>query len=275
MNAFACPETPSATSPAPQSRLFLPPGRPRSVARRLAVRNRVLDRLRRFLTRRGYQEIPAAQPDVPGLLARMLDHGFPALWCEHLVTAPDTGEDAGHLASYRLLTLRGKDLDLPALADLMEDLLKDVTAHLGVELLGGRQVTRLDRSLQVPFPRLNHDQAVAAAGLRGWRLEPGQTFTPQIEATLVRHCGNLPLLLTGWPEGPKPDLAPLGGGMAARIKCIVPYAGEIMDGGVYADGRAGFSLGLNRLLQYVMGLGSVADTRIIPPEPRTARQARA
>ncbi len=277
MTAYPCAQDPSVSPVPTRSALFLPPGRPRSVARRLAIHNRVLKRIRRFLEGRGFQEVPVHGGDVRGQLETMLARGFPALWCEASAGPQAAVEKDNRLDRFKVITAVGADLDLDGLCDLMEALLKDATICLGAELIGGRHVTRLDRTLRAPHPRLRHSQAVAAAGVHGWDIAPHEDLPPAVEATLVRHCANMPVLVTHWPSDLKPGLAELEPGVAARAKYILPYAGEVMDGGVWAGKaqRAGFALGMDRLLQYLMGLGSVNDAVIVPAGRGLADQARA
>ena len=78
-------------SPRLQSARFQFPGRPLPLARRLAVHNRVVRRIRNFMEERLFNEIP-----VPALnaatrsweatgrhyLDSMIAKGFPAVWCE-------------------------------------------------------------------------------------------------------------------------------------------------------------------------------------------------
>ena len=54
----------------------------------------------------------------------------------------------------------------------------------------------------------------------------------------------------------------------ASVEYVLPYAGITMEGIVTGgdDPLAGFSMGLHRLLQYLMGLGSVTETLIDPME---------
>ncbi len=263
------PDAPVSVAGA-QSGMFMPPGRPRPLARRLAIHNLVVRRIRHFLEENGFQEIPVPGSQPSLYLASMLDKGFPAVWCESQVTGKADPGSTNVLPRFKLMTVMSTSCDLEELCALMESLIKDVTMTLGADLLGGRHVTRLDRTLQGPHPRLTHVQAVAAAGIRGWDVALEDDLTPAIEATLVRHCGNLPVLVTHWPAGLKPGFVESEKGISARVKCILPYAGEVMDGGLY-DGdspgkppRAGFGLGVGRLLQYLMGLGSITDTVIVP-----------
>ncbi len=266
MTASACALNPPLDPVPARSTVFLPPGRPRSVARRLAIHNRVLQGIRHFLTGRGFQEVPVHAGDVRGQLDAMVSAGFPAVWGETEGRGPLPPATGNHLPRFKLITIVGTGLDLAGLGDLMEALLKDVTGSLGAELLGGRHVTRLDRTLHARHPRLRHSEAVAAVGVRGWDIAPHADLPPEVEATLVRHCSNLPVLVTHWPAGLKNGLAEVSPGVAARVKYLVPYAGEIMDGGSWSGkpDRAGFALGVDRLLQYLMGLGAVSDTRIMP-----------
>ncbi len=262
MTSLSFAPEPSASVPVVHSRMFLPPGRPRPLARRLAIHNRVVRRVRSFLEEQGFQEIPA-----PGRhLTTMLDKGFPAVWCESQATGSPASDPHHCLSRFKLFSVMSDSHDLEDLCALMEHLLKDVTGALGAELLGGRHVTRLDRTLQGPHPRLTHTAAVGAVGLRGWEVAPLDDLPREAEAALVRHCGNLPVMVTHWPSDLKPGFAEIEPGIAARVRYLVPYAGEVMDGGLWTGDspRMGFRLGVGRLLQYLMGLGSITDTEIVP-----------
>ena len=157
------------------------------------------------------------------------------------------------------------DLPLDGLADLQRSLLKAVAADLGADLLGGRDVTRLDRMLRCDHPCFEYDEALAILRAKGWDLQPGQPLHMAARATLLRHCGNLPCQvvhqprphrLAGTAAAPEPSLR-------ESVEYILPYAGVAMEGEVQG-GRAAFSLDLGRVLQYLMGLEKITDTLIDP-----------
>lgn len=255
--------------PISHSALFVPPGRPRPLARRLAIHNRVVRRIRSFLEENRFQEVPlpALSPGLDQLDA-MITRGFPAVWCEGESTRGNRAPDDRHLRSFKLIEAVGCGLDLGALCDLQETLLKTVAADLSADLLGGRQVTRLDRTVTLRHPRLTYAEALCILAGRGWTLADGQALPPAVEETLIRHCDNLPVMVTHWPVRLKPHLAvaPQGTRAAAvSVKYLLPYAGETMDGGVRPGEpqRAGFGLGVARLLQFLMGLGSITDAAIL------------
>lgn len=259
-------------TPVFHSALFLAPGRPRPLARRLAIHNRVLRRIRSFLEERRFQEIPvpvfaaraAAGAAAGGLpYASGLDHldamvrrGFPAVWCETAGLKPWALDATGSPAEVKLIEAVGLDLDATGLGDLMQDLVKAVAADLGADLLGGRAVTRLDQMLRVAHPRLTHAEAVRVLGTRGIEVAARRPLSPEAEASLVRYCGNLPVILEDVPTD-MPGAATQG--------YILPFAGLTLEGGLRPGQppRAGFELGVARLLQFVQGLGSVQDA-VIP-----------
>lgn len=264
------PQTPDAV-------MFDAPGRPRPLARRLAIHNRVVRRLRDFFLAEGYHEVPvtaladdAARVQLDGMLAL----GFEAVWCESEILPPGGRLEPRHLRGFKLIEAARAGLSLDDVADLQCDLLKAVAADLGADLLGGRDVTRLDRMLRCEHPRLEYGAALAVLRAKGWELEPGQPLHMAAKATLLRHCGNLPCQVV---HQPRPHV--LAGTSAApapaareAVEYILPCAGASMEGEVL-DGRAFLSLDLGRLLQYLMGLEKITDT-LIDPMDRIAQAMR-
>ncbi len=75
--------------PAPRSvqksAMFTAPGRPRPLARRLAIHNRVVRTIRDYFQLKEFHEIPVtAMADHPARvqLDGMIINGFPQVWCE-------------------------------------------------------------------------------------------------------------------------------------------------------------------------------------------------
>ncbi len=282
--AAAATAGPSGQSPVRQSAMFDAPGRPRPLARRLAIHNFVVRSIRGFFGDRGFHEIPVtAMADHPARiqLDGMLLSGFPNVWCESEILPTGGRREPRHLRGFKLMEAAGRDLSLDDLTDLQEDLLKAVALNLGADLLGGRDVTRLDRMLHVSHPRIAYRQALEILGSRGWSIPFGEPLHAEAEATLTRFCGNLPFMVTHLPVD---QADPSVEEAAVNVAYILPYSGITMEGSVRPGDphRAGFSLGLGHLLQYLMGLGSVMDTLIDPmdrlaklmditPPPRTHR----
>lgn len=269
------PDSGSATpSPTPAAVMFEAPGRPRPLARRLAIHNRVVQRIRDFFLDRGFNEMPVtALADHPARvqLHGMLALGFEAVWCESEILPPGGRLEPRHLRGFKLMEAAHANLPLNDLAAMQQALLKFVAADLGADLLGGRDVTRLDRMLRCAHPCLEYEEAVAVLRDKGWDLQPGQPLHLAAKATLLRHCGNLPCQVIHQPRAHR-----LAGTAAApapsiceSVEYILPYAGVTMEGEVHG-GTATFSLDLGRLLQYLMGLEKVTDT-LIDPMDRIAR----
>jgi len=346
------------------SALFSAPGRPRPLARRLAIHNRVVTRVRRFFAEEGFNEVPlnalapvgdACEATATGfavdhhgdlayarqsgqlVLDAMLARGFPAVWCEGESTRREWKVDERHLSGFKLVEAERRDLDLDGLCDLQERLLRAVFADLGADLLGGRHVTRLDRALRLDHPRLTYREALARLNRCGWSLHFGEDLHKDAEASLSRYVGDVPCFVTHLPAELKPFNVrrdPADPDQSLSVECILPWAGETMDGGVrepdpavmrqqletsehyrrllthaaafaaaqagaagksavaedlakrnraavrralgdYLDffagtplPRAGFGLGVARLLQYVQGLDSIKDA-VINPTDRT------
>jgi len=270
--AAAATAGPSGQPPVRQSAMFDAPGRPRPLARRLAIHNHVVRSIRGFFEDRLFHEIPVtAMADHPARsqLDGMLLSGFPNVWCESEILPARGKREPRHLRGFKLMEAAGRDLSLDDLTDLQENLLKAVAFNLGADLLGGRDVTRLDRMLKVSHPRITYRQALEILGSRGWSIPFGEDLNPEAEATLTRFCGNLPYMVTHLPAD---QAGPAAEEVAVKVTYILPYSGITMEGSVRPGGspRAGFSLGLAHLLQYLMGLGSVMDT-LIDPMDRLAR----
>lgn len=262
--------------------MFGAPGRPRPMARRLAIHNRVVRTLRDYFRDAGFHEIPVtalADDPAPVQLDGMLALGFAAVWCESEIMPQGGKLEPRHLRGFKLMEAARSDTTLDQLCALQEQLLKSVAGDMNADLLGGRDVTRLDRMLRANHPRLTYDEALIVLADKGWDLTAGEPLPPQARATLTRHCGNLPYLLTQLPyarvTSDTIDDAHLPVG--ASVEYVLPYAGVTMEGETRrdADGssgpdRSGFSLDLGRLLQYLMGLENITDT-LIDPMDRIAK----
>jgi aspartyl/asparaginyl-tRNA synthetase len=239
---------------------------------------RVVRTIRTFFDDRNFHEIPVtALADHPARvqLDGMILSGFPQVWCESELVPSRGRRDPRHLRGFKLMEAAGKGQSLEELTDLQENLLKAVALNLGADLLGGRDVTRLDRMLQVSHPRLTYRKALDILGARGWTISFGDALNLEAEAALTRFCGNLPFMVTHLPtcretEGALVD--PSDEEVTVSAEYILPYSGITMEGSVRPGepARAGFTVGLGNLLQYLMGLGSVMDT-LIDPMDRIAR----
>lgn len=245
-----------------QSVMFQAPGRPRPLARRLAIHNRVAEIIGRYMIDNGMSKIPVppisavtgtceavdttfnldhcgdlafptqtAQMHLDGMIAQ----GFPAVWSEIESLRREWKVDERHLTSFRLIEAEVKDLDLTGLCELQEDLLKHVAANLSADLLGGRHVTRLDRMITVEHPRVTYREALDILNSRGWSMPFGEDLHRDAEASLVRYCGNLPVLVTHLPAELKLFSTRRTAGdesITESVEYILPYAGETFDGGV-------------------------------------------
>lgn len=279
-----------------QAAMFQYPGRPLPLARRLTVHNRVVEQLRQFMQQEGFYEIPVptAAADMPPddrlgrplppppngdltlashvgqlFLGGMIRRGFPSVWCQSESASCDWNVDAVHRTGYKLLEAEKVDLELEDLLDLQERLLKTVAADLSADLLGGRQVTRLDRMIHNEHPRLTYREALAILERKGWSIPFGGDLHAEADATLSRHCGNLPVMVTLYPAEAKFVNSRLNGtdwAVTESFEYILPYAGLTGDGGVREDSppRGGFGLSIARLLQYLMGLEAVQDALVHP-----------
>ena len=104
--AAAATAGPSGQSPVRQSAMFDAPGRPRPLARRLAIHNFVVRSIRGFFENRGFHEIPVtAMADHPARiqLDGMLLSGFPNVWCESEILPSGGRREPRHLRGFKLM----------------------------------------------------------------------------------------------------------------------------------------------------------------------------
>ncbi len=306
---MAKPAATAAASPSPniQSAMFQFPGRPLPLARRLAVHNRVTTRIRTFMSERHFNEVPVPaisaatgswEATARFYLDSMIARDFPSVWCE-TDTLPQPGEALDRqLTGFKRIEAEKVDLNLDQLCQLMADLLRSVAADLSADLLGGRQVTRLDRMLTLQHSRVTYREALDILNKRGWSLAFGELLNAEAEASLCRFCGNLPVMVTNLPAATRfftTRLNCLDADTADSVDYILPFGGKTFDGAVretdiavmnrridedprpntlfapYLDlfaaktlNRSGFGLGLAQLLQYLMGLEHIEDAVIHP-----------
>jgi len=260
--------------PTPVSARFRAPGRPRPLARRLAVHNRVIRRIREFFRDEQFHEIPVtALADHPAhvQLEGMIARGFSAVWSESEIMPRGGKLEPRQLRGFKLIEASQQGLALAELCTMAEKLLKTIAGDMSADLLGGLHVTRLDRMINAHHPRFTYDEALAILATKGSPLSAGERLTEAAQATLTRHCGNLPFLVTHLPTDLKmPGVAATPGhaGTCESFQYVLPYAGLTFDGSLRDAPQtpAGFSLDLGRLLQYLMGLESITDTLIDPME---------
>lgn len=251
------------------SAIFQFPGRPLPLARRLAVYNRVRRLLREFMEEQRFNEVPAPAVGTAAYLDNMLDRGFPAVWSESQIDS-DAG---GTPRTDRRVLIRamGSQQDRESLLLIQGILLRFVVENLSADLLGGRQITRLDRVLTCDHPRFEYAQALQILADHGHPVEDGQTLDRQNAADLARFCNNQPVLVHGIPAAMAgPDLG-LSAPREPEVRVggyILPYSGLTLVSLEYPGPafRGGFTLDLSRLLQFLMGLEHIEDTVISPKQ---------
>ncbi len=207
------------TTPIPRSGKFLAPGRP------LAP-----------------EQLDIVRHTLHGELAALVaDHGL------RLEAAGGRGE---HL-------LRAEDLALGWLCGFAEAGLKRLARCLSADLIGGANVTRLDRAITNPHPRLPYRRAVRIVSSRGWRLNLGEALPEPAQASLVRFCGLLPVQVLYLPGQPQPAQLPIG---RQGFVSIVPWGGVAIEADLPQPGSAGIAVcrfHVDRLLQFVLGLSEL------------------
>jgi asparaginyl-tRNA synthetase len=355
------PQPPAAAKP--HLALITSPSRTSPLLARIQVHNTVVHRVRQYLQEAGYVEIPVPELtaatgscevvdsmfslDYFGALAfprqtgqlyleELVASGLEAVYCEGESLRKEWKVDARHLTEFKLIEIEKRDMNLMELCDLQEELLKDVVRHLPAEQIGGANARRLEPILAVEHPRLTYREAIRLLSRRGFTLAFGGDLDRAAEAALCRHCGDLPVHVTHYPESLKFFNMKLDRHDADVVECvdyILPYAGETFGGsvrepdlrilrhrletgsmythlmnrarefarlrsltGIDSDGgataaeleahyvqgirdsferylalfanrtveRAGFGLGVARLLQYVMGLESIKEAVVFP-----------
>ncbi len=138
--------------------------------------------------------------------------------------------------------------------DLAEVVLKRLLGSLPADLIGGANVTRLDRPLALGHPRLPYRRALRIVGGRGWHLQLGEDLPAAAQASLIRFCGLLPVQILYLPGQPRPSrLDPESQGFCY----CVPWGGRFLQAALPLPGRPGdtvLHLRRDRLLQFVLGL---------------------
>lgn len=207
----------ASLEPIPNSVLFQPPGTPLSEAQRKLVQDRVVNELQAMADANGFD---------------LQRRGDTQLW---------RAEREG--------------VSLPWLGDLVEAGLKRAAACLNADLVGGANVTRLDRTITLGHPRLPYRKAVRVANGRGWSLALGEEIPGAAQATLIRFCGLLPVQVMYLPGQPHPQTVTPG---AQGLSYLLPLAGEALRAEIRQVGPRQLAiccLDLDRLLQFFLGLG--------------------
>lgn len=257
-------DSPVPEVPRYRAAVFQFPGRPLPLARRLAVYNRVKRILRGFMEEQRFNEVPAPALGAGTYLERMLDRGFPAVWseCQLEIDAADPNRDAD--ARGELIRAMGANLDRDSVLELQRGLLRRVVEGLGADLLGGRQITRLDRVLTCEHACLEYEQVREILAERGHPVSPDREPDADSLAALARFFHNQPILVTGLPAAMAATaLGDEGAADSDREHhgYVLPYAGLTIVG---TARPGGFALNLSRLLQFLMGLERIEDTVISP-----------
>ncbi|MCP4547591.1 MAG: hypothetical protein GY835_14120 [bacterium] len=340
---------------------------PLPLKQRLQVHNTVVQQIRHSLQLDGYIEVPVPELtaatgscevvdsmfslDYFGALAfprqtgqlfleEMIDSGLNAVYCEGESLRKEWKIDERHLTEFKLIEIEKRDMSLADLCDFQERLVKRVALSLSADMIGGRNVTRLDAMINSEHPRLTYRETLKILNSCGWSLSFGDDLNREAEATLVRHCGGVPVHVTHFPESLKFFNMKIDRDDPDVVECvdyILPYSGKTFGGSVreydheilsrrlyegsmythlmnrageaaqtrvsackpgecgldveeltarYQEGikasfedylglfrgkrvlRAGFGLGVARLLQFYMGLDSVKDAVIFPMDRR-------
>ena len=186
-------------------------------------------------------------PERLALVRQALHAELRALAADHgLDLQPGQGPDE-HL-------LQGCDASLNRLCDLAESVLKRLALCLSADLIGGANVTRLDRSIALPHPRLPYRRTVRIVSGRGWRLSLGDRLPAAAQASLVRFCGLLPVQMLYLPGQPRPACVPPD---RQGMHYLLPWGGLAIEAEAPLPAATGSGLCRlhgDRLLHFLLGL---------------------
>ena len=177
-----------------------------------------------------------------------------AVAADHDLRLEPGDDDDEHLLSHH-------DLTLPWLSDFVETGLKRAARGFSADLIGGANVTRLDRTITHGHPRLPYRKALRIIGSRGWRLSLGDELPLDAQASLVRFCGLLPVQIMYLPGQPGPHGI---SGPRQGLSYVLPWAGEAIDCEAPLTGDTGPSVcrfRIDRMLQFILGLDDVTVVR--------------
>lgn len=125
-----------------------------------------------------------------------------------------------------------------ALCGQLERTLKATAFALDAGLIGGGNVTRLDRMIRASHPRVAYEDALAILSRRGFALRRGDRLNEAAEACLTYQYGNLPVQITGGPED--------------SVAYLLPQVGEALGA---AGKTAELRIHLEKLVDYFLGCG--------------------
>lgn len=148
-------------------------------------------------------------------------------------------------------------LTLQRCCDLAAAALRCLIGGLSADLIGGANVTRLDRVAAHSHPRLPYRRALRIADGRGWHLGLGEDLPPAAQASLIRFCSLLPVQILYLPGQPQPASA---GSATQGFSYLLPWGGEVLRTFLPlpgASGRTTCRFQRERLVRFLLGL---ADT---------------
>uniref|UniRef100_A0A1I7U543 asparagine--tRNA ligase n=1 Tax=Caenorhabditis tropicalis TaxID=1561998 RepID=A0A1I7U543_9PELO len=144
--------------------------------------------------------------------------------------------------------------------------------------------------ISTPFPRITYDDAVDLLKSKGSKVTAKSGLSKKNELDLVKLHGNLPIFVTYYPVNQKPFYMARTPDETKTLSfdLLVPMVGELAGGSVresnadklrqrgcgiewYLETRkrgqpptAGFGIGFERLLQYLLGIQNIKDTIAFP-----------
>jgi asparaginyl-tRNA synthetase len=211
-----------------------------------------------------------------------------------------------HLAEYWHVEAEQAFATMEDLMQLEEDLVshicQKVAKHCKNELETLNVTTERLAEIKPPFPRITYDQAIEKIGKMGYKVKWGTDFGFEEEKALAKEFGK-PIFVYAYPKESKAFYCKIyeeNPKLVMSVDLIVPNIGELATGGSridneeklimrlkefglkekdyewYIDQRrygttphAGFGMGVERLLAWMLNLETVMDTI---PFPRTTRR---
>lgn len=204
-----------------------------------------------------------------------------------------------HLMEFWMVEPEVAFLEFEGLCALAEEFVSGLLARVldrcGFELESlGRDVSRLERAAERPYPRITYGEAVERLRQEGFDIEPGADFGGDEETALARQSER-PLMITHYPAAIKAfymQPSPEDPSLALALDMIAPEGyGEIVGGSQrihdhnlllerlrehelpvenyqwYLDLRrygtfphSGFGLGLERFIAWVCGVPHLRET---------------
>ncbi|CAI2348991.1 unnamed protein product [Caenorhabditis sp. 36 PRJEB53466] len=204
-------------------------------------------------------------------------------------------QSSSHLSEFHMLEAEVAFVDdIDKMCDLVLTYLNNMICHVVSEEGKLLPELRIIGSDPLPKPvemhRMTYEEAVSALGSRGQKVTAKSGFSKKNELELCKMNENQPIFITHYPVEQKPFYMARteNGKNTLSFDFLVPGIGELAGGSVreqsaeelrrrgcgidwYLETRrrgqpptAGFGIGFERLLQYLLGVPNIKDTIAFP-----------